>query len=335
VRGLLASLALLGVLTQGRAALADAQRIAFVDGDATLSSAIETTLASWRIEVASVSAPADGITVVNAPDVAREHQVGAVVWISVADDHAMIWVFDARADRIVAQRIIAVPPFDEPGAAGVALTLKTLLRHSAVAPEPERLRPAVVAKPAPRVLVQPPIVTPPEPRESRLAAAALVGVRLMRSELEPRLGLSLMWTPLGERVRLGPMIGFHAGTGIAVDEADFAGHFSDVVGFVGVASKIALAPSVAAIASAAGVGHRTSLDGRVPSIGQQVTDARFNLGVLSSVGAELRVSERLAVALLAEAEWQTRRQRYTVFGESVLDLPRFLVGMGLAVRIAL
>lgn len=342
MRGLLPLLPSLALLTAATAAHADIERIAFVDAEPHLISAVETALESWSIAVVDVPAPPGGITVVTAPDVAREQAAGAVVWISTStSSHAMIWVFDSRASRIVAQRIIAVPPFDEPAAAGVALTLKTLLRHSAVAPEPERYD----AQPLGSLPVLPPPVSPPParivvavPRESRVLGAAFLGLRWLRTgstQVEPRLGLSLEWTPIGARVRLGPLAGFHVGPGISVDELDFAGHFNDLVGFIGGRARVPLTPELVLIGSLTGVGHVTSLDGRVPSVGQQVSDGRFNLGLAAGGGLEARLGPRLRLGLTGEVERQTRRQRYTVFGAPVLEVPGFLFNLGIAFAVIL
>lgn len=338
LRALLPLVLLLTLLSSVTRAGAEVERIAFVDGDPTLIGAISTALESWSIEILDVPVPADGINVTNAPRVAGDHAVGAVVWISVTSSHAMIWVFDARANRIVAQRIIAPPPFDEPAAAAVALTLKTLLRHSGVAPEPERY---MVARPegaAPGLPPAGPALIAPATYDARILAAASIGLRWLRtgsSHLEPRLGISLAWTPLGGRFRLGPIAGLHVGPGIAIDELELAGHFNDVVGFVGARGQLPVGPEVALTGALTGVGHATSLTGRIASIGQQVDDRRFNVGLAASAGLEARLGPRLRVGVLAELERQTRRQRYTVFGTPILTLPGFIYSLGLAFTVAM
>jgi hypothetical protein len=119
-----------------------AQRVVLVSPGAELESAARTALEPWAVEILVVSAASPGATAPRANETARAlalaHRAGAVVWVSQHEQGHAVWVYDLETDQVVSRPLAGSPPFDGPAAAAAALSVKTLLRHSATAPEAER-----------------------------------------------------------------------------------------------------------------------------------------------------------------------------------------------------
>ncbi len=116
-------------------------RIALVNPGAELERAVRVALEPWNVRVI-VSDQSREPTAPRANQLARElalsHGASAAAWISKHGQGYALWVYDVASNRAVSRRLTTSPPFDAPAAAAVALSLKTLLRHSASAPEGER-----------------------------------------------------------------------------------------------------------------------------------------------------------------------------------------------------
>src|SRR5581483_9342746 len=68
----------------------------------------------------------------------------AVAWVTTTPARqSLLWLYDAQTDQMTVRSLSVSPPFGEASAAAVALTLKTLLRSTAIAPEAERPSPEV------------------------------------------------------------------------------------------------------------------------------------------------------------------------------------------------
>src|SRR5205823_1369678 len=107
----------------------------------------------------------------------------AVVWTT---PDGYVWIFDVESGQAMARRVEASSPLDASAAAAVALSVKTLLRSTAVAPPAERIGVA-------------------RPREE-LRLEALVGAQVLfgdPKDAELRLGLALAWYPRRLRRWLG------------------------------------------------------------------------------------------------------------------------------------
>ena len=117
-------------------------RVALVNPGAQLEHAVRTALEPWRIEIVVVPGPSPGATAPPSNQLARNlalaHDASAVAWVSKHRQGHALWVYDRATDHAVVRPLSFRPPFDGPTAAAVALSIKTLLRHSAAVPEGER-----------------------------------------------------------------------------------------------------------------------------------------------------------------------------------------------------
>src|SRR5262245_45194767 len=131
-----------------------APRVLVVGGDAELESAVRIALAPWAVEVVAspgpVPPPAMPEAARRAEALGSEAHALALVW--VAD--GTLWIWDRASEQLVARPLRAAMPLDAAAAASAALSVKTVLRGTLVAPEPERLVPpaaGAVGAPAERV----------------------------------------------------------------------------------------------------------------------------------------------------------------------------------------
>ena len=126
----------------GRDAAAAAHRVAAVDPDPQVARALDVALSPWDVTLVEVHLESPGasmpIALDRARSIAQDSRADVVVWVSSTDDGFAVWIYDAASDHASARKIDQAPPFDGPTAAGVALSVKTLLRGTVVAPPPER-----------------------------------------------------------------------------------------------------------------------------------------------------------------------------------------------------
>jgi len=143
-------------------------KVVVLSGNPTLDRALRMSLGPWRMRLEVVTARSPGssmpISAVRARVLAQELSADALVWISDTPEGAALWVHDARTGNVTA-RATPSPPFDIPTAAALALSVKTVLRASGLAPE-GRDTSGETAEPAPlprTPAARPPPVTPAEP----------------------------------------------------------------------------------------------------------------------------------------------------------------------------
>jgi hypothetical protein len=201
------TLVVLSALLAASPARADEERLGLVDAGPTLREAITTALEPWNIHVIEVATPAPSATMPEAARDARSLSVGravnAITWISESPGGRSLWLYDARNDQLVSRQLSG-DPNDEASAAAVALTLKTLLRSSTIAPPHERLG----STPAP--------ISAPRSPVRRVRLEVDGGVRLFAtstSRVSPRTGIAAAWWPslLARRVSFG--VRFEEGLG--------------------------------------------------------------------------------------------------------------------------
>jgi hypothetical protein len=297
------------------AARAEVDRIALIGLPDNLAAAVSTALDPWRIEIVRVGNPPPGSSMPSAAEqatqVAARERAGAVVWLANDGTGDALWIYDAESGRTTARSLVTPPPFDDPTAAAVALTIKTLLRFSAVAPATERYVTVVEREVAP----------PP----GRFALGGEGGLRWRRHtgarDLEPRLGLVVSYRPPLAGDHLLARAAFRLGPGIAIDEAGFVGHFSDLEAALGAGADLALAPRLTVGATVGGALHFTEIDGSLPASGTGARARRINPAVSACLTFSARVGARLELGAEIEGSYSLRRQRYLVGGEPVLDLP--------------
>lgn len=255
--------------------------------------------------------------------------VAAVVWISRADEGYALWIYDRESDQVVARRLASGPPFDESAAAAMALSIKTLLRYSTVAPEQARL-PAGEVKRTEKPTTVPTRETRGE--KSRRPVALLLegsgGVRFLRtdrSKVEARLGLGLFWRPRTLQQRLALGLQMKAGPSLGIDFPDFVGSLSDTsFGLYG-RGRLSLGSGFMVGCGLGGALHLSGIEGTLPGSGEHADAHRMgvSLSLLPQIdyspGAGFVAGIRAGVALFPY------RQRYLVHGRPVVDTEPFAV----------
>jgi hypothetical protein len=290
-----------------------APRVLVVGGDAELSSAVQIALAPWGVEVVASAGPAPPSTM---PEAARraealgsDAQALAVVWAA----EGTLWIWDRAGEQLSARPLRAALPLDAGAAASAALSVKTVLRSTLIAPEPERL--------------VPPPAAAPQRVASAWALEAAGGPRIWPSVgWEPRLFATVHWHWLS--------LGASAGPGASVDTPAFLGRLRDVqvgaavrLGFGGdrLRAELALGPSL----------HVTTLDGIARTFVFSVDANRADPSFDAAAALDARVGGHTAVGLFGGADVFLRRQRYLVGDVAVVDLAPVAIDLGLRVKVDL
>ncbi len=341
-------LALVGPLSSRPARADTEQRVLLVAPPPRLEPAVRTALSPWPIRIVvtadaatatDTSAPVDrvraggaapGATMPGSAERARalaaEHRAGAVVWLSDdGEGGRALWIYDSASDRTTARRLTRPPPFDDPSAAAVALTIKTLLRHSSVVPALERFgAEAARAETAGRA--------------ARLRADSMAGLRIRRTgagDVEPRLGAGIRAAP-GRLADFGAIAAsLEVGPGVSVDDADFTGQFSDLQVSAAFLVRLPLGRRLHVWPRLGGSLHVTEIDGAIAGRPGRVRAGRVNPAVDAGASLELALRPWLSASIAAAASYGLRRQIYLVGGESVLTVPRVEVEIGVALSVSL
>lgn len=316
-------------------------RVVLVGGGAELDRAARVALSSWNVTVVS----ADGLV----PDAADAEGLAAlatrfegrgIAWFARGTKGNTLYVYDATTKRTTSREISGSPPFDELGAASAALSLKTLLRTSDLAPPDER-----TTEPEPALTPPAPLPAPPVPRPSRpadderaarhdlLEGSVSLGARTLAASVMPRLGVSVR-AFTGHATALGLSARADFGTTRSVTGANIDASLSTFDGSV--AARLRLVPgSRVSVEPFAGLGaHLTHLSGTVKS-SIEVSSERLDFSFDTGVFAGIRLAPRITLGGEVAAAWMTRRQRYTVEGTPVLELQPLQGSATLAIVVGL
>jgi len=309
------------VLLVAADALAARRRVALVKPDANLVRAVGVALSAWDIEVTSADATPPGSTLPDAERraaaIADASHADAVAWISEGEAGAVLWMYDASTKQVASRVLGDRPPFDEPTAAAVALSLKTMLRSSTVAPEKERFGAGVV--------VEPPSV---------FRAETEGGGRLLprgASELRAALGVSLWPRALGEW--LGFAAGASIGPGARVDAPAFSGRFSDLTLASSLRSRMttgrfAFEPSLGASL------HFTTLEGTAVVDTQTLAVHRVDPSIDVGLALDARFGV-VTVGARTTVGYMLSYQRYFVGDEPILSVTPLLLDLALRVTVGI
>lgn len=285
-------------------------RLALVEPDAELERAVRVALSAWRTDVIRANIRGPGNTMPGSADtaraVARQYAALAVIWISKSDDGYALWMYDARADRVVARRLSSPPPFDDATAASVALAVKTLLRHSDLPPPTERL--AVPATPRPWLSASllgalRPAATAPNANELRFG---------LRGMAWPFRATSLLVFGGGLEVTAGP--------GVPIEGPRFAGRWTETMVLVVASLRLDLGSDID-LSLDPGFGTSiTHLGGSSSETSEASGITRANLLAALRAGAGYRAGPLLRFGLSAGMQRPLRTQAYRVGGVRVLDV---------------
>lgn len=308
------------LLAMAPRAEAQTGRVVLVSLDAELEAAISTSLAPWGAQIVPHVGESPG-SMPAASELGRSlaaaEQALAVVWISTSESGPALWVYDADGDRVLARALPSPPPFDEPTAAAVALTLKTMLRHSAVAPPAER---AVVPAPPPYRLVH---------LELALGALAFA---TRPEDAEPRIALALSLFPEALGGIVGASLAARAGTGIAVEAGSARGRWTDTLVSLGLRLRGTLGVVDLGVGLEAGV-FVTTLDVTLaPDVAVSVVRASFGGVAWGEVG--LRPDPSLRFALRGGVSGSAPSERYVQRGAPVIEIAPVALLSELALEIA-
>jgi len=305
-------------------ALAASHRAAVIDGDAALVEALDAALSPWGVEVDSHAVVGPGATMPMATDRARalahDTRADVVIWISSANGAYALWVYDAESDHASARSVPGAPPFDEPTAAAIALSIKTILRTTKVAPPQERF--GAVAR---------------DDTTWQLDIPAGVALRSgTPSAVEPRAGIGLSVWPAAFAHRVGLTLGAESGTGIHVDGDRFTATIIDVSLRLAIAARWRFAPSVALEAELGGAAHVLFVDGFVVTDRASASLRRVDPAIeprvaldFAAAGGRVRVAPWIGVAYL------TRSQELLVHGAQVTDLAPLVTQAGLRLSVGI
>ncbi len=347
-------------------AMTEAPRVAMIEPPSTLLDAMGVALSPWGLRVVPIAAvPPASMDIAGAVNAARviaqEHNAAVVLWISApAGAEPSLWLYEAQTEQVSVRPLPQAPPFDEASAAAVALTVKTLLRSTTVAPPKERLSPA----PAPAALpdagagpstpaatasatsvradTAPTATSPPAPASTgrapseghALRAETLVAAHLptgTRDDLAGRAGLSVTYWPRPWRERFGFGGGVISGLNQEIAGASFTGSLSDTVVELNARGMLASEPFSLELAAGPSL-HVTSLSGAIP-FGRPASVQRGDPALDTSLVPQLSLGPRLRVGLFLGSSILLRTQRYTVGQDLVLKLPQ--VGFDLGGRASL
>lgn len=282
------------------------RRIAVLQPDDELFRAISLSLAPWGVETARSEAappgPSQPDAVRAASRLARELGVDAVVWVSTTERGSLLWVFDARANEVTTRFLAETAPFDGPAAAAVALSVKTVLRESVVAPPDQRFGARPVADSV-----------------DRFSALELGGAGHWLGASQPDLRIeiaALFWFA----ARFGASLEWSTGPGVRVEEALYRGRYRELVLGAKAHFRWIHQPGLSAAASVGGALHWTKLEGKLAASSLDRTVRRLNpsLDIENSVSVDL--GGRFYLGASFGASYFPAYRRYLVEGTPILSL---------------
>jgi hypothetical protein len=317
-------------------------RIAVLDPPPRLLDAISVALSPWGLRVLPVTGTLSPGELPSAATTSRAiasaQGAGAVAWVTLSPARqALLWLYDAQTEQMTVRSLSVSPPFDDASAAAVALTLKTLLRSTAIAPEAERPGPELRTAPAtptasataaPTATSTPGSPSSPRAHSLRLDAFATGHFPTGTDpSVAPRAGLGFAWWPVRWRERFGFGIDLRAGASGSFSPRSFVGTFSDTAAGASARARLGGEPLSVEVLIGPSL-HLTSLSGTATATGRSATiqrlDPAFDIVVIPqvSLGARARVGLFLGSTVLL------RTQRYSLDTDEILRVPAVAFDMG-------
>ncbi len=312
-----ATLLCLALLSFATPALADPRQVAVLEPDLELLRALDLALSPWGVETVRSDAP----PAASAPEAIRiasglatKLGVEAVVWISRTEQGSLLWVFDAETDEVSTRMLPSAPPFDGAAAAAVALSVKTVLRASTVAPPGERFG-APLAEPVPTPSGDEPTLA--------LEIGGALSIRA-RDELEPRLEIApVLW--LGRY--FGLALEAATGPGVSVEKAGYRGRYNEIVVGGEARFRFFRGSALSASASLGGSAHWATLRGAVDGALEQSV-RRLNASLDAEAHASVALGAGVYLGASLGAAYFPIYRRYLVRGAPVLTPGPFGTSFG-------
>lgn len=310
--------ALVAVFCFAMVARGNPQRIAVLQADDELLRAVSLALGPWGLQTIAIDAPLPPASqpeaVEAASRLAPELDVEAVVWVTRLERGSLLWVYDVRTGDVTTRLLSESPPFDSAAAAAVALTVKTVLRASAVAPPEERFG-AQTAPPEERFSAQ---TAPPE--AAHLSALELGGGGhwVSGGQLDFRISLgALLW--LEARRRFGLSLEVASGPGISIDDSDYNGRYRELVLGGKVRLRLVDAPALSVLLALGGAAHFANLEGTLAGGLGDSDVKRVNASIDAEARVNFHVSNRVYFGIGLGAAYFPSYRRYLVRGRPVLS----------------
>ena len=319
-----------------------------INGDPVLVEAISHALSPWglRVFLVTVTEVASDMpsAATQARDIASGSPAEALVWITAIANGSTsdsLWIYDAATQQIVVRPLGASAPFDAATAASIALSVKTLLRSTTVAPIPEQIAgppPVREALPPPLPPSLPPArpVAPPPALAPRLRLEAAVGLRVLpgegRAETRPSLALSFWPTRFSGRV--GVALGAALGPGISIEQNAFTGTYTDTT--LALAGRFRAPVGAFEIELAAGASaHFTGIDGNLGAPSLHVGTRRVDAALDAGATFLLPVSPRVDIGAVVGLSYFSRYQSYFASAQPLFALSPFEPSTALRLAVTL
>jgi hypothetical protein len=325
-------------------AYAGERLVVVVDVDPRVSDALVVALSPWSLTVVRSPGPAPSSDLdassSRASSIATEQHAGAVVWIAAPrgpGEQPTLWVYDAQTKQLAVRPLSASAPFDDAGAAAVALSVKTILRASPLATEVPAPEPPT--SPSPSIAAEAPSTDrnteagahAPSPVSTRAwRFETILGVRAPTgagAAVEPRaaLGASVWPAVFGDHAGLGLTI--QAGPGVSVGTGSFQGELREGSAEVTARLRTRAGQWLAFELECGPALFLTSLDGQAVSDGAHLHALRLDPAINLGAIADLALGARVSLGVLLEGSALFRFQRYSLDGAPLLNGPAVL-GLG-------
>ena len=306
-------------------ARAATHRVAVIDADQALVHALDVALSPWGVEVDEHAVVAPGATMPMATDRARalasDARADAVVWLSSSDGGYALWVYDAESDHASARRLPAAPPFDDTTAAAIALSVKTVLRATTLAPPRERFGASFASE------------------DTTWRFDVDVGGAVRTGDprvVEPRGGVGGGYWPARYAYRVGLLVGVEGGTGIHVHGDRFTASVLDVSLRLALAASVRIAPAIALVPSLGAAAHAVFIDGFVATSGAPASLQRIDPAVEPRLLLDFATfAGRVHFGPWIGVAWMTRSQQVLVRGAEVFDFAPVVAHAALRVSLGI
>lgn len=296
-----------------------------VGADDVYTNAVFASLAGWEAEVVGVPRAPAGETSDETlgRSLAWAHGADAVSWVRERGGASELVVYDVDSSRVIVRTLDRSPPFDEVTAAAVALTIKTVLRTTRIAPVAERTAPPAAT------------LAPASPRTDSTDLEALVeadgsAARSAEGALEARGGLGLALWPSR---RWGFAMRLAAGTGAPVQTVGLDATLLDLSGGLAVRARLPLEPFAIEVGAGASL-HAIRLTGRLLAQNADVSVPRVDPSLDGAIAFEWApASSRVRAGLRGGLGALLRSQRYLIGGVETLSLMPLMLEAGLRVGV--
>jgi hypothetical protein len=313
--------------------LAAMRDVVLIGGGKELREAVTAALEPWELHVVASDVAPPPVDVPRATvagrAIAQKGNAVGVVWVG---DHALV-VYDAETDQLVARDLSQLPPYDAPTAAAIALSVKTLLRSSAVAPKKEQIgAPPVEAPPA----ETPPAPIPPPPPAEPVATVEIGGaIRAIGGSADTRVGLGAAYWKEESGYALAIGLAGAIGPGLGLEEPRFRGHFDEVSVGASVRARLPIVSWLRVEPRVGGTLHVTRIDGVALPTAQTAKRSLANGSVDAGAVLDFVVSRSAAIGLDLGGAYVLRYQRYLVGSTSVLTLAPLQGSIGARIAVGI